>query len=59
MTVPDIFLEEWAANRHVELRTAQGWAKSGKIPAKLKKARVLVERTIRKYVIPENATLPE
>jgi predicted site-specific integrase-resolvase len=56
--MPDISLEQWADSNKVDLRTAQGWAKAKKIPAHKVKTRVLVERTIRKYVIDQDATLP-
>ncbi len=54
----DISLEQWADAHNVDLRTAQGWAKNKKIPAHKVKTRVLVERSIRKYVIDQDATLP-
>ncbi len=57
--MPDIFLEEWAANHGVHPRTAQSWAKLKKIPAKIVKTRVLVERSIRKYVVDKKTPLPE
>lgn len=57
--MPRIFLEEWAAKRGVGFRTAQAWAKNRRIPAKLDKARVLVERSIKKYMIDADAPLPE
>ena len=54
----DISLEAWADSHNVDLRTAQAWAKTKKIPAHKERTRVLVERTIRKYVIDQDATLP-
>lgn len=56
--MPDIFLEEWAANRRVKQRTAQTWAGEKKIPAKLKWVTVTVKRRIKKYVIDEHAKVP-
>lgn len=58
-TMSDISLEQWADAHNVDLRTAQGWAKLEKIPAHKVKTRVLVERSIKKYVIDETATIPQ
>ena len=54
-----ISLEQWADINGVDLRTAQGWAKTGKIPAHKVRTKVLVERSINKYVINESEPFPK
>ena len=53
-------LREWAETNNVNYRTAQGWAKSGKIRAKKKKwpKRLWITRLVETYVVSRGQKSP-
>ncbi len=54
-------LDEWADSKNVPQRTANGWAKSGKIKARMQTAlvTVTVTRKVRKYFVNKSEPLPQ
>ncbi len=57
----EIPLDQWAKSKRRSTRTAQEWAKSGLIPARLAGVQetVTTVRTVKKYMIAADAPLPE
>lgn len=56
----EITLSHWAHLNNIPMRTAQGWAKKGKINVRMKKMpkQILLTRLVRTYVIDQNAIPP-
>lgn len=59
--VDEIPLSEWAEENRIPLRTAQSWARTGKIKAKKKKMaiNVVTTRLVETYMVRENTKKPE
>ena len=60
MRANEQLLSDWAESNDINQRTAQGWAKSGKIKAERQKVKktVVITRMVDTYVLRKNTKVP-